>query len=391
MHKFQTPATPVDPTTQVTPDGTANEPTQPVSSPSVCPLPLPTVADTPRPSQPHCLPCHYQDELPEPMAPAVPTCPVVDPPSLPHQVILHVFDSFHTAFNKFGITHDYRHRPSYDPDTLLSVLDLSDLPRHHEADLNGAPESCDNRYRPSGERALPWPWANMSIWQLMTWKLTGNSQKSNGEVTCLVRDVIQAVDFDVDDFTNFDVSTLLKRLEDEVTPDTTTVFDRDGWREEAPEIIIPTCKKQQEGNGPSFCVPGLMYQSLTAMIKTAFSEPIARWFHLTPFKHIWKSPSGREQHIYDELYSSDAWNKAHDEIQKQKRTDDCQLERVVVGLMFWSDSTQLSQFGHLSTWPIYLFFGNLSKYIHASPASGACYPIAFIPPVSPWFHPFKHV
>ena len=132
-----------------------------------------------------------------------------------------------------------------------------------------------------------------------------------------------------------------------------------------------------------------MCRSLTAVIKTAFSKPISKWFHLTPFKHIWKSPSGQEQHVFDELYSSDAWNNAHDQIQKQKHADDCQLERVIVGLMFWSDLTQLNQFGQSSAWPIYLSFGNLSKYIHVSPASGACYPIAFIPPVSFWFHPFK--
>ena len=89
-----------------------------------------------------------------------------------------------------------------------------------------------------------------------------------------------------------------------------------------------------------------------------------------------------KQRVFDELYSSDVWNKAHDEIQKQKRTDNCQLERVVVGLMFWSDSTHLAQFGHSSAWPVYLFFGNLSKYIRASPTSGACHPIVFIPPVS---------
>jgi len=373
MHEFQTPAAPDDPTMQVMPDGTANEPS---------PLPLPTVVDVPRPSRPRRLPRRYQDELPEPMAPAVATCPVVDPPSLPRRVILHVFDSFRTVFNKFGIARDYRHRPSYDPDALLSVLDLSDLPRRHEVDPNGAHESCDDCYGPSGERAPPWPWANMSIWRLMTWKLTGNSQKSNAEVTRLVRDVIQAPDFNVDDFTHFDASTLLKRLEDEVAPDTTRVFDRDGWREEVLDIIIPMREKQQEGYKHSFRVPGLMCRSLTAVIKTAFSEPISKWFHLTPFKRVWKSPSGREQRIYDELYSSDVWNKAHDEIQKQKRTDNCQLERVVAGLMFWSDSTQLNQFGHSSAWPIYLFFGNLSKYIRASPASGACYPVAFIPPVS---------
>ena len=381
------PATADDSTTQVM----ENEPTQPVLSSSVSPLSLPAAVNIPRPSRTCHLPRRYRDELPEPAAPAVPTCTVVDLPSLLRRVILHVFDSFRTVFSKFGTARDYRHRPSYDPDAFLSILDLSDLPRRHEVDPNGAYESCADCYGPTGERAPPWPWANMSIWWLLTWKLTGNSQKSSNEVTRLVHDVIQAVYFNIDDLGNFNASKQLKRLEDGVTPDSNMAFDRDGWNEAMPEIIIPTREKQQEGKRHVFQVPGLMYRSLTAVIKTTFSEPIAKSFHFTPFKQIWKSPSGREQRVFDELYSSDAWNKAHDEIQKQRRTDDCPLERVIAGLMFWSDSTQLNQFGHTSTWPIYLFFGNLSKYIRASPGSGACYPIAFIPPVKSQLHSFEHV
>lgn len=84
-----------------------------------------------------------------------------------------------------------------------------------------------------------------------------------------------------------------------------------------------------------------------------------------PFKHIWISPSGHEQHLYDELYTSDAWSKVHDEVQKQWRTDNCQLEQVIAGMMFWSDSTQLAQFGHASAWPIYLFLETCpSTFVH---------------------------
>ncbi|KAF8427567.1 hypothetical protein L210DRAFT_3652625 [Boletus edulis BED1] len=49
------------------------------------------------------------------------------------------------------------------------------------------------------------------------------------------------------------------------------------------------------------------------------------------------------------------------------------------GLMLWSDSTHLATFGHASAWPIYLLFGNLSKYARTRPEGGACHPIAFIP------------
>lgn len=159
--------------------------------------------------------------------------------------------------------------------------------------------------------------------------------------------------------------------------------DRDDWRRTSVEILLPARQKQPKAGGPShpFTVPGLMYRPITSVISAAFSEPIAKLFHLTPFKRVWNPTTGPSQRLYDELYSSDAWIKAHDEIQKQRRIDNCQLERVVAGLMLWSDSTQLAQFGHPAAWPIYLFFGNLSKYIRASPASGACHPIAFIPSV----------
>ena len=101
-----------------------------------------------------------------------------------------------------------------------------------------------------------------------------------------------------------------------------------------------------------------------------------------PFKWVWKSPvTGREQHVYNELYSTDTWHEAQDEIMKQRRDDSCQLERVVTGLMLWSDSTRLTQFRHASAWPVYLFFGNLSKYARADPQTGCCHLIAFIPSV----------
>lgn len=103
---------------------------------------------------------------------------------------------------------------------------------------------------------------------------------------------------------------------------------------------------------------------------------------LTRFQQVWKSPqSGEEQLVYDELYTSDAWNKAQDDIVKQRRTDDCKLERVVAGMMLWSDSMRLAEIGHASAWPIYLYFGNLSKYARTVPEGGACHPIAFIPRV----------
>ena len=60
----------------------------------------------------------------------------------------------------------------------------------------------------------------------------------------------------------------------------------------------------------------------------------------------------------------------------------CKREKVVAALMVSSDATMLTDFGMAKAWPIYLMFGNLSKYIRAQPDSGAMHHLAYIPSVS---------
>ncbi|KAG2064847.1 hypothetical protein BDR04DRAFT_1130612 [Suillus decipiens] len=96
----------------------------------------------------------------------------------------------------------------------------------------------------------------------------------------------------------------------------------------AAEILVPTQEKNPNGNGQPFTIPGFRYWPLTAVIHATFSEATSKWFHFIPFKHFWRSP----------------------------------LKRVIAGLMFWSDSTHLVQFGNASAWLIYLYFGNQKSY-----------------------------
>ncbi|KAJ3991075.1 hypothetical protein F5050DRAFT_1802229 [Lentinula boryana] len=91
------------------------------------------------------------------------------------------------------------------------------------------------------------------------------------------------------------------------------------------------------------------------------------------------------QHLYSELYNSDAFIEEHDHIQCLPAPPDqpsCKLERVALGLMFWSDSTHLANFGEAKLWPLYMMFGNLLKYICSRPNSGACQHIPYIPLVN---------
>jgi len=214
--------------------------------------------------------------------------------------------------------------------------------------------------------------------------MTGSNQLSEAKVTRLVKEVLSAEDFSVQDLNGFDAHTEMKHFDSsEASLDDNDIVRRDGWKETAAEILVPTRERNPDGNGQSFTVPGFQYHPLTAVIRATFSEAASNFFHFSPFKRFWMSPiTGQEQCLYDELYTSDTWIKAHDDLQKERRSDGCTLERVIAGLMFWSDSTHLAQFGNASAWPVYLFFGNQSKYMRACPTSGACHPVAFIPTVS---------
>ena len=167
------------------------------------------------------------------------------------------------------------------------------------------------------------------------------------------------------------------------------------------DIVISTREKSKVGNGQTFTIDSFHYRPILEVIRAVFTDPLVKQFHLMPFRkvnrgvfpltdndiptlqQIWWSPLTREeQAVHDELYMTEAWNTAQDEIQKQRRTDRCNLERVIVGIILWSDSMQLVQFSHASAWPIYLFFRNLSKYTCQAADMQVCHPITFIPQVS---------
>lgn len=59
----------------------------------------------------------------------------------------------------------------------------------------------------------PWPLPNMSTWRLMQWALSGDFHKSDSEVNRLVRDVLQAPDFDKAELSEFDAKIAFTMLE----------------------------------------------------------------------------------------------------------------------------------------------------------------------------------
>jgi hypothetical protein len=103
-------------------------------------------------------------------------------------------------------------------------------------------------------------------------------------------------------------------------------------------------------------------------------------YHLVPFKEFWQlSADNPAEQLYSEIFTSDVMIEAHQGV--QNNMPNCTLEKVVIPLLLWSDAMLLASFGNASLWPVYLFLGNLSKYVHGKPSSFSAHHIAYIPKV----------
>jgi Plavaka transposase len=327
-----------------------------------------------------------------------PPSPLPDPPiafeglepipetSLPNCEV--VWRAIKTTRNSFGLYREYPNIPTHNPDNTLCLLDLVDnsppLNEKEPASVSTPLSLQDPISNSSSSNAASFfPFKNSTIFGLMSWMWTGSSMKSIGEMKKLV-DLLKSKDFKKDDLEAFDIHSETTKF-DNYLERPATDKPQDGWRESEVVIQVPDGKSHSKGSIPIFKVSGFHHRSLVDVIKTAFSDIASTSFHYMPFKSFWKDSSTPEsvpQRVYDELYSSDAMIEAHMKLQQQPPELGCTLERVIASLMLWSDSTHLANFGTASLWPLYLFFGNQSKWVRGKPKTASCHHVAYIPKVS---------
>ena len=324
-----------------------------------------------RPKRRYRLPARFEDVPPEGPAPIpAPPSDNAAPISI-RRVILHVRDTMRTGLNRFGILREYPHRPSYDPDALVELKDLTDY-------SGQAPEPSEPVAALSPP---PWPFKNMTTYLLMDWMNTGGNQKSVAEVDRLAKEVLSHPAFDSRHLPKFSARRENKAFDSSEPDIPASPFSSDAWIHSSICISIPTGVKNPNGNGKNFNIPGLHHRPLVGVMKAALTDDNARHLHFSPFRRFRRTGTGDER-CFDEVYTSDVFLKAHNTLQKQRNEPGCALEKVVLGLMFWSDSTHLANFGTAKVWPLYLYFANLSKYIRCKPTSGASHHVAYIPSVS---------
>ncbi|KAI0666517.1 hypothetical protein C8Q78DRAFT_984030 [Trametes maxima] len=229
------------------------------------------------------------------------------------------------------------------------------------------------------------PYPNFSSYLLGNWFWNASRTKSLRDRDDLVKNVILHEDFVKDDLRGINWSKIDKEL---AGASNAGLFSaEDGWRSSDVTITVPLGKNSDTFTR-SFVVPGLTYRPLEEIVKAVCESKASSRFHYHPFRLLWQPPphpsgaSPPPEEVYGELYSSKAFRDADAELQQSPREPGCNLPRAIVALMPWSDSTHLADFGTASLWPIYMQFGNQSKYERAKPSARACHHAAYIPKAS---------
>ena len=140
-----------------------------------------------------------------------------------------------------------------------------------------------------------------------------------------------------------------------------------------------------EADAPDFEIPGIRYQSLVDLIASKVQDPsISESLVCTPFAEWWCPSGGTSKpiRVYGEAYSSNIAIKLFEEVKGiPTPADQPQVERAIILLMLGSDATHLASFGTASLWPLYVFFGNMSKYEAGRPSESAASHLAYLPKV----------
>jgi len=284
--------------------------------------------------------------------------------------------------NDFGVYREYACAiPSYTPDEFRSFSDLCNSPNFIHS------KQSSSSIGSGSPITFYAPFRNVSTFRLLNWYNTKSSLKSFAELNRLVNDVLLAPDFDLNDLKKFSAAREVGRLDFHHDTSSSIFSEHDGWIETSVSIPVPIEKganmpKMSEATAPRFLTEGLYYRKITEVIKSALKESNATQYHLSPFKEFWqRSSNDPVERLYSEIYTSDAVIEEHQAI--QNRMPECNLEKVMIPILIWSDSTQLASFGTASLWPVYLFLGNLSKYVRCKPSSFSAHHLAYIPKVSP--------
>ena len=333
------------------------------------------------------LPLQFRDMLPEPPLPLPPpevlensaqttqaptantlSHPVTDiiSPVQPDRSLRPLRKFFKTLANTFGLFRLYYTDsvPRHDPEDPYSVANTY-LPRECSDDVPNRPPSANPFY----------PYPNECAMRLGDWYWNQGAQKSRDNFKELLN-IVGDPAFSSSAISQTRWHTINEKLgRNHFDGDLPQWLGQDdGWKCSSVTISVPFHSHAKNPGCKSYTVQGFYHRSLVSILREKITDPAhAAFFHYEPYELRWHPPHRNDDvKVHGELFNSAAFLEAHQQLQDSPPEPDCDLPRVVAALMFWSDSTQLTQFGTAKLWPLYVFFGNESKYRRCQPANNTC-------------------
>ncbi|TFK16819.1 hypothetical protein FA15DRAFT_606329 [Coprinopsis marcescibilis] len=233
---------------------------------------------------------------------------------------------------------------------------------------------------------------NLMCFQLCDWYWNSGTQKSLEDFQKLAR-ILTNPQFSAADVASTNWKRLFHALganAEDVTGDESQWIDDDGWRTTPISIPVPFHQGMQNSGAPLHLVGDLYHRDILQIIEEVVADPRrGPSFHFKPYEVLWQ-PNGCSEpvRVYGELYNSDAFLGAHQELLDSPGEPECTLERVIAGLMLWSDATELTAFGGAKLWPCYMYLGNESKYRRSKHGEHLGHHIAYFSTISDEFNDY---
>jgi hypothetical protein len=264
--------------------------------------------------------------------------------------------------------------PSHDPEEHTTPDDLRDASVDEESLVDVPAQDY-------------YPYPNRNAFRLGEWYWNGGPQKSQASFKELVT-IVGDPAFRPDDIRN----TKWDHLNHTLADDDGWMEEDAGWEKTQVSITVPFQMRRNataDGTPREFVVGDFYHRSIVSIVREKLSNPAHDdLFHYEPYSLQWQpTATSNPMRVHGEIYTSPAFLDAHDELQSSPPEPDCTLPRHIIALMFASDATHLTSFGDAKLWPLYMFFGNESKYRRCKPSCRLGNHVAYFNRVrTPWLN-----
>lgn len=295
-----------------------------------------------------------------------------------------------TLPNKFGISRYYFDMPTSIPDEDVTLPELINPILPPSADSEDQQGSSKTTQKSVDESVsikdqilnIIHPHPNFSAYLMSVWFYRrGSMQKSKHDRSILVKDVMLNPAFDAMELEPpFSFNALDDALVDMAGGITSPEQLGAGWIKCDVVMDIPAMGCHLRTTWP---VPGAYYRDIVQVAQQVIESRASIKFNYDGFEEWWQPPSSPlpKQRVYHNVYSADSFLQAEAQLRCSIPKDYNGPPCRIAGLMFWSDSTHLTNFGQACLHPIYMAFVNESKADRCHPNKRCLHHIAYMPEV----------